>query len=64
MEFDTTNCNWCGSTIPMGVTTCPCCGGIQRGSGRANPVQPGMLIAIALSAAVLLAWNWFKATPH
>ena len=60
MKIATTNCTWCEATMPMGAAICTSCGGKQRGSGRANPYQPRMLVAIALAAVVLIAWHWYR----
>jgi hypothetical protein len=60
MQFDTTSCQLCGSAIPIGLTTCPCCGGAQTGTRRGAPLTLRTLIAVVLSAAVLFGWQWFK----
>jgi uncharacterized OB-fold protein len=61
MKFETTRCFRCGTTMLMHAAICPSCGANQKTSPRANPFQPRVMIAVGLSAAVLLAWNWIKA---
>ena len=62
--FEMTRCNQCGSEMVMGVTICPSCGRSQTGNGKPGGLYtPGTLLAVALSAAVLLIFNWFKSPP-
>ena len=61
MKFEMTRCNQCGSEMLTGATLCPSCGQTQTGNGkRGGLYQPGALLAVALSAAVLLFFNWIK----
>jgi len=61
MKFEMTRCNQCGGEMLMGATLCPSCGQTQTGSAkRGGLYQPGVLLAVALSAAVLLFFNWIK----
>ena len=54
MKFEMTRCKYCGSEMLMGATLCPSCGQTQTGYGkRAGFYQPGVVLAVALSAAVL-----------
>jgi hypothetical protein len=58
-----TKCNQCGSEMLMGVNVCPSCG--KRQDSRSGSFQPRTLLAVALAAAVILVFNWFKqAPPH
>ena len=60
-----TKCNQCGSEMLMGVTTCPSCGKSQTGNGKPGGLHtPGTLLAVVLSAAVLLIFNWMKPAPQ
>ncbi len=61
MKFEMTKCVRCGSEMLMGVDVCPSCGKQQAGSGGAY--QYRTLLAIALTAAVLFAFNWMKSAP-
>ena len=64
VEFEMTKCNKCGSEMLMGLDTCPSCGKSQtRGRGS---YQPGRtMLAVVLSLAVLLLFNWMKGpAPH
>jgi hypothetical protein len=48
----------------MSATLCPSCGQTQAGYGkRGGLYQPGAILAVALSAAVLLFFNWIKSPP-
>jgi len=61
MKFEMTRCSQCGSEMLMGATTCPSCGQTQTGYGkRGGFYQPGMILAVVLSAAVILFFNWIK----
>jgi hypothetical protein len=60
MKLEMTNCIACSCEMPMGATICPSCGKQQTLSARRAPVTPRTLLAIALSAAVLLIFNWIK----
>ena len=61
MKFGMTRCIHCGSEMLTGATLCPSCGQTQTGSRmRGGLYQPGMLLAVALSAAVLLFFNWIN----
>jgi hypothetical protein len=63
VNFEMTKCNQCGSEMLMGVTICPSCGRSQTGNGKPGGLYtPGTLLAVVLSAAVLLIFNWIK--PH
>lgn len=61
MKFEMTKCVHCGSQMLMGADLCPCCGKPQS-RGNSAPYQPRTLLAIALTAAVLFAFNWMKAS--
>jgi hypothetical protein len=63
MKFDIAKCCWCGSAMPIGAMICRSCGAAQR-DGAASSTRKRRLIAIALSAAVLIAWNWFRTSSH
>jgi hypothetical protein len=58
MKFETTRCNQCGSEMLTGLTVCPSCGRTQTSRGGA--LTPRTILAVALTAAVLFAFNWFK----
>jgi uncharacterized OB-fold protein len=60
--FETTRCNQCGSEMLAGLTVCPSCGR-QQNSARAGSLQPRTLLAVALAAVVLFAFNWLKPEP-
>ncbi len=60
MKFEMTRCNQCGSEMLMGVTVCPSCGKDQSRGGQSAVYQPRTLLAVALAAAVLFAFNWMK----
>jgi hypothetical protein len=61
MKLQMTNCISCSGEIPMGATICPVCGKDQTlSTARRAPVTPRTLLAVALSAAVLLVFNWIK----
>jgi hypothetical protein len=60
MKLEMTNCISCSCEMPMGATICPSCGKEQIQSARRAPVTPRTLLAVALSAAVLLIFNWIK----
>ncbi|UGY14914.1 hypothetical protein [Bradyrhizobium septentrionale] len=65
MKFEMTKCNQCGSEMPMGVDICPSCGKLQVGISRLGTYQPRTMLAVGLTAAVLLIFNWFKTpAPH
>ena len=65
MNFEMTRCNQCGSEMVMGVTICPSCGKPQTGNGKPGGLYtPGTLLAVVLSAAVLLVFNWMKPAPQ
>jgi hypothetical protein len=61
MQLEMTNCAFCSSEMPMGAIICPSCGRDQTQSARRAPFTPRTLLAVALSAAVLIGWNWFAA---
>jgi hypothetical protein len=64
MKLQMTNCISCSGEMPMGATICPICGKDQtQSSARRAPVTPRTLLAVALSAAVLLIFNWIKSPP-
>jgi hypothetical protein len=63
MKFEMTKCNRCGSEMLMGLDVCPSCGQRQSRSGGAGPLQPRIMLAIGLSAAVLFVFNWIKPAP-
>ena len=63
MKFEMTRCNQCGSEVLMGVDVCPSCGKQQARGGGVGYYQPRMLLAIALTAAVLIVFNWMKSSP-
>ncbi|VIO73746.1 hypothetical protein CI41S_38520 [Bradyrhizobium ivorense] len=49
----------------MGLTVCPSCGKEQVRGWAGSSLQPRTLLAIGLTAAVLIAFNWFKQpAPH
>ena len=58
MKFEMTKCNQCGSEMLMGAEICPACGKEQ--SRRASSYQPRTLLAVGLTAAVLLVFNWMN----
>jgi hypothetical protein len=65
MKFEMTKCNQCGSEMLMGLDTCPSCGKQQSRRWGAGSLQPRVMVAAGLTAAVLFAFNWFKQpTPH
>jgi hypothetical protein len=61
VKFEMTKCNQCGSEMLMGVNVCPSCG--KRQDSRSGSFQPRTLLAIGLTATVLLIFNWFKPAP-
>jgi hypothetical protein len=61
MKFEMTRCNQCGSEMLMGATLCPSCGQGQTGYGkRGGLYQRGVMLAVALSALVLLVFNYIN----
>jgi hypothetical protein len=66
MKFEMTKCKYCGGEMLMGATLCPSCGQTQTGYGkRGGFYQPGVVLAVALSAAVLFFFNYINPrTPH
>jgi hypothetical protein len=60
MKFEMTKCNQCGSEMLVGADICPCCGQQQSRAARTGSLQPRTMLAVALAAAVLFAFNWFK----
>jgi hypothetical protein len=61
IEFEMTRCNQCGSEMLMGADVCPSCG--KQQSRRGGAYQPQTLLAIGLTAAVLLFFSWMKTPP-
>ncbi|MHC2279484.1 putative paraquat-inducible protein A [Bradyrhizobium diazoefficiens] len=57
MKVETTKCIRCGCDMLMADTVCPTCGRVQAG-GRQSGART--MLAVALAAAVLIAFNWFK----
>ena len=65
MTFETTKCIQCGCDMLMADTVCPTCGKVQTGARQSGALNPRTMLAVALAAAVLFAFNWFKSpAPH
>ena len=66
MKFEMTKCYQCGGEMLRGAPVCPSCGQPQPGfAKRGGLYQPGVMLAVALSAALLLFFNWIKTpVPH
>lgn len=65
MKFEMTKCNQCGSEMVMGLTVCPSCGKEQVRGWGGSSLQPRAMLAVGLTAAVLIAFNWIKhPAPH
>ena len=65
MKFEMTKCNRCGSEMLMGLETCPSCGKQQSRGRGTGALQPRIMLAVGLTATVLLIFNWLKPLePH
>lgn len=53
-------CDFCRKSITDGVGTCPYCGQIQKTPEERRKSQWAKLLAVILSAVVLIAWHFFK----
>jgi hypothetical protein len=60
MTIAMTNCYFCEKAMPMGAAVCPNCSRPQKGATGSPAHLQRVLIAIVLSVAVLIVWQWLS----